>query len=238
MEQAEQADALSATSSKKEAEWLIDDPAAKAAHRRMPSDDEYVFDGEIDASLARHAANKRIKCDDAREEGEVKGDNKQGSEAEEEEKAEAKKEQRSEEGESARTQCGDGDHGAERAEDGHEAGTGTIRVIRTQVYEDLLTLDEFQKLAGEERNSNRTHKIEMNKSVVIYIPPQDPRNGGHEVEVTKYVVLSTTVTEQEISVADMTMQDLINNVYPGDPNPPKKINIFMDHGVGPPFGAP
>jgi len=77
----------------------------------------------------------------------------------------------------------------------------------------------------------------MNKRVIIYLP-QDPRNGGHEVEVTKYVVLSTTVTEQEISVADMTMQDLINNVYPGDPNPPKKINIFMDHGVGPPFGAP
>ena len=235
MEQAEQADALSATS-KKGAEWLIDAPAAKAAHRRMPSDDEYVYDGEIDASLARHAANKRTKRDDTHEEGEVKGDNKQGSEAEEEEKAEAKKEQRSEEDESVRTRCGDGDHGAERAEDGHEAGTGTIRVIRKQVYEDMMTLVEFQKLEGAERNPNRTHNVEMNKWA-IYLP-QDPRNGGHEVEVTKYVVLSTTVTEQEISVADMTIQDLMNNVYPGDPNPPKNINIFMDHGVGPPFGAP
>ena len=236
MEQAEQADALSATSSKKEAEWLIDDPAAKAAHRRMPSDDEYVYDGEIDASLARHAANKRIKCDDAREEGEVKGDNKQGSEAEEEEKAEAKKEQRSEEDESVRTRCGDGDHGAERAEDGHEAGTSTIRVMRAQVYEDMMTFVEFQKLEGAEKNPNRTHKIDMERWV-IYLP-QDPRNGGHEVEVKKFVVLSTTVTEQYISVADRTIQDLKNNVYPGDPNPPNNINIVMDHGVGPPFGAP
>ena len=100
----------------------------------------------------------------------------------------------------------------------------------------MMTLVEFQKLEGAEKNPNRTHKIDMERWG-IYLP-QDPGNGGHEVEVTKYVVLSTTVTEQEISVADRTIQDLKNNVYPGDPNPPNNINIVMDHGVGPPFGAP
>jgi len=151
MERAEQADALAATSKKSADALAAKDKADADAHRRMPSDNyEYEHDGEIEALLARIAASKRTKRDDTHEEGEVKGDNKQGSEAEEEEKAEAKKEQRSEEDESVRTRCGDGDHGAERAEDGHEAGTGTIRIIRKQVYEDMMTLVEFQKLEGEE----------------------------------------------------------------------------------------
>jgi predicted nucleic acid-binding Zn-ribbon protein len=186
MEPAEQADALAATSKK----WA-DAPAAKA---------------KADALDAKADAPR----DDTHEEGEVKGDNKQGSEAEEEEKAEANKNHMSDEDESE--------------ED--EAGTGTIRVIRKQIYEDMMTVVEFQALLPAPENCTR--EIFMDRWAVYRESP----------EVTRYQVLSTTVAVHEVLVADMTIQDLLNAypVAPGDP--PNTINVFIDDGVGPPYETP
>jgi hypothetical protein len=108
------------------------------------------------------------------------------------------------------------DHVEEQEEDG---GTGTqvVRVINKKVYEDMLTVAEFQELEAEDGDPHCTREIFMDMWAVYL---------EHGVEVTRYRVLATTVTESEVVVDDPTIQDLINRAYPGDPHPPKVIHIL------------
>jgi hypothetical protein len=103
-----------------------------------------------------------------------------------------------------------------------DGGTGTqvVRVINTKVYEDMLTVAEFQELEAEDGDPHCTRKIFMDMWAVYL---------EHGVEVTRYRVLATTVTESEVVVADPTLQDLINHAYPGDPHPPNVIHILADY---------
>jgi hypothetical protein len=111
------------------------------------------------------------------------------------------------------------DHVEEQEEDG---GTGTqvVRVINKKVYEDMLTVAEFQELEAEDGDPHCTREIFMDMWAVYL---------EHGVEVTRYRVLATTVTESEVLVADPTIQDLLNHAYPGDPHPPNVIHILADY---------
>jgi hypothetical protein len=103
-----------------------------------------------------------------------------------------------------------------------DGGTGTqvVRVLNKKVYEDMLTVAEFQELEMEDGDPNCTREIFMNMWAVYQ---------EHGVEVTKYRVLATTVTWSEVVVDDPTIQDLLNHAYPGDPNPPNVIHILVDY---------
>jgi hypothetical protein len=121
-------------------------------------------------------------------------------------------EEQEEEEEEASTQEGE-------VEDG---GTGTqiVRLINKKVYEDMLTVAEFQKLEVENSDPHCTRMIFMDMWAVFQ---------EHGVEVTKYRVLATTVSESEVVMPDPTIQDLLHRAYPGDPNPPKVIHILADY---------
>jgi hypothetical protein len=103
-----------------------------------------------------------------------------------------------------------------------DGGTGTqrARLINTKVYEDMLTVAEFQDLEAEDGDPHCTREIFMDVWAVYL---------EHGVEVTRYKSVFTTVTENEVSVADATIQDLLNRAYPGNPNPPKVIHILADY---------
>jgi hypothetical protein len=103
-----------------------------------------------------------------------------------------------------------------------DGGTGTqvVRLVNKKVYEDMLTVAEFQELEVEDGDPHCTREIFMNMWAVYQ---------EHGVEVTRYRVLATTVTESEVLVADPTIQDLLNRAYPGDPNPPNVIHILADY---------
>jgi hypothetical protein len=105
-----------------------------------------------------------------------------------------------------------------------DSGTGTqrVRLNFAKVFEDLLTVDEYelQKLEAETADPNCTCEIFMNAWVV---------HEEHGEKVTRYKCLFTSVNEQEVSVADPTIQDLLERAYPGNPNPPKVIHILADY---------
>ncbi len=106
--------------------------------------------------------------------------------------------------------------------EGEVGGTETqvMRLVNKKVYEDMLTVAEFQKLEVEDGDPHCTREIFMNMWAVYQ---------EHGVEVTKYRVLATTVTESEVVMPDPTIQDLLHLAHPGDPNPPKVIHILADY---------
>ncbi len=168
--------------------------------------------------------SSRSKRDGTHEEGEVKRDNKQEREAEEDEAEKATKKQRSEEAEQR----------AEEAERRSEEDEGTdvrpVRlIIRKKVCEDMLTVAEFWELEAAEENPNCTREIFLDEWVDY--PGVDPG-----VIVRKFKVVATTVSENDALLPDMTIQQLLGLAYPGDPNPPTVINLFMQHpdGLAPP----
>jgi hypothetical protein len=108
----------------------------------------------------------------------------------------------------------------EGEEEAGGTGTQVVRLVRKQVYEDMLTVAEFQELEVEDGDPHCTREIFMNMWAVYQ---------EHGVEVTRYRVLATTVTDSEVVVADPTIQDLLNLSYPGDPNPPNVIHILADY---------
>jgi hypothetical protein len=106
-----------------------------------------------------------------------------------------------------------------------DIGTGTQRVILNfaKVFEDLLTVDEYelQKLAAAAADPKCTCEIYMNEWVVFV-----EENG---VKVTRYKCLFTSVNEKEVSIPDPTIQDLLDQAYPGNPNPPKILHILAHY---------
>jgi hypothetical protein len=192
-------DALAANA---KADALAAKAKADALRRCEAEEGDYEYDSEIEALLARHAANKRSKRGDTHGEGEVKGANKEEGEAEEEEEEKAKTKQRSEEDEAGDT------------------GARSVRIIHKKIYEDMLTVAEFEELEAAEGDPNCTREIFM-KMWRVYL-----EDG---VEVTRYLVLATTVTEGDTSIPEPSLQDLFNACYPGDPNPPNTINIVVDY---------
>jgi hypothetical protein len=120
--------------------------------------------------------------------------------------------QEEEEEESCDTQEGEMEHGG--------TGTRVVQVFNKKVYEDMLTVAEFEELEKENGDPNCTREIFMNMWAVYQVDG---------VEVTRYRVLATTVTWSAMVVDDPTIQDLLNDLYPGDPNPPNVIHIVADY---------
>jgi hypothetical protein len=92
-----------------------------------------------------------------------------------------------------------------------------VRLINRKVYEERLTVAEFQKLEVEDSDPHCIREIFMNTWAV---------HQEHGVEVTRYRVLVTTMTSGEVLVADPTIQDLLNRAFREEPNPPKVIHIL------------
>jgi hypothetical protein len=91
-----------------------------------------------------------------------------------------------------------------------------VCVIHKKVAAAMLTVAQFHELAASEGGAHCTQQIFMDDRAVQM---------EHGVLVTRYRVVVTTVTESELLVGDLTIQDLLNAAHPGDSHSPNDIHI-------------
>jgi hypothetical protein len=111
----------------------------------------------------------------------------------------------------------------EGEEENSDPGTQRVILNFAKVFEDLLTVDEYelQMLEAAAMDPKCNCEIYMNEWVVFV-----EENGE---KVTRYKCLFSSVNEKEVSIADPNIQHLLDTAYPGNPNPPKFIHILATY---------
>jgi hypothetical protein len=94
-----------------------------------------------------------------------------------------------------------------------------IQFNNTEIYEDMLTLEEFEaQRAAVEELPSVTLEIFMGKWAVYLIDG---------MEITKYEVLRTSTTVGEPCPIDSVHEDIVRHLYPEEPHPPDVIPIVV-----------